>query len=87
MTRWKLIFCLALVFACYVTTNRLAAEERVRVAISNFSASYISMHIGQKRGYYTEEGMICGCEFLRIRSGQAFPAKPLILTIPLLDKL
>ena len=34
------------------------AQEKVRVAISNFSASYISMHIAQKRGYYAEEGMI-----------------------------
>ncbi|HKY08230.1 MAG TPA: ABC transporter substrate-binding protein, partial [Candidatus Binatia bacterium] len=34
------------------------AQERVRVAISNFSASYISMHIAQKRGYYAEEGLI-----------------------------
>lgn len=58
MKRWKLIFCLALVFACYIPNNRLAAQERVRVAISNFSASYISMHIAQKRGYYAEEGMI-----------------------------
>ena len=33
------------------------AEDRVRMAISNFSASYISMHIAQKRGYYTEEGI------------------------------
>ncbi len=30
----------------------------MRVAISNFSASYISMHIAQKRGYYAEEGML-----------------------------
>ena len=35
----------------------VTAQEKVRVAISNFSASYISMHIAQKRGYYTEEGM------------------------------
>jgi ABC-type nitrate/sulfonate/bicarbonate transport system substrate-binding protein len=34
------------------------AQERVRVAVSNFSASYISMHIAQKRGYYAEEGML-----------------------------
>ena len=34
------------------------AQEKVRVAISNFSASYISMHIAQKRGYYAEEGMV-----------------------------
>ena len=41
-----------------VYTNCAEAQERVRVAISNFSASYISMHIAQKRGYYAEEGMI-----------------------------
>ena len=34
------------------------AQEKVRVAISNFSASYISMQIAQKRGYYPEEGML-----------------------------
>src|SRR4029434_8142110 len=34
------------------------AQEKVRVAISNFSASYISMYIAQKRGYYAEEGMV-----------------------------
>lgn len=31
-------------------TGFAAAQEKVRVAISNFSASYISMHIAQKRG-------------------------------------
>jgi NitT/TauT family transport system substrate-binding protein len=31
------------------------AQEKIRVAISNFSASYISMHIANKRGYYAEE--------------------------------
>jgi len=42
-----------------VNPNRFgAAQEKVHVAISNFSASYISMHIAQKRGYYAEEGMI-----------------------------
>ena len=35
-----------------------SAQEKVRVAVSNFSASYISMHIAQKRGHYAEEGMI-----------------------------
>ena len=33
------------------------AQDRVHVAISNFSASYISMHIARKRGFYAEEGM------------------------------
>jgi ABC-type nitrate/sulfonate/bicarbonate transport system substrate-binding protein len=34
-----------------------AGEEKVRIAISNFSASYISIYIANKRGYYAEEGM------------------------------
>jgi ABC-type nitrate/sulfonate/bicarbonate transport system substrate-binding protein len=58
MKRWKLIICSAILCACYRPNDRLAAQERVRVAISNFSASYISMHIAQKRGFYAEEGMI-----------------------------
>jgi ABC-type nitrate/sulfonate/bicarbonate transport system substrate-binding protein len=33
------------------------AQETVRVAVSNFSASYISMYIASKRGYYAEEGI------------------------------
>jgi NitT/TauT family transport system substrate-binding protein len=33
------------------------AQEKVHVAISSFSASYISMFIAQKRGYYAEEGL------------------------------
>jgi ABC-type nitrate/sulfonate/bicarbonate transport system substrate-binding protein len=33
------------------------AQETVRVAVSNFSASYISMYIASTRGYYAEEGM------------------------------
>ena len=39
-------------------TGSATAQEKVHVAISNFSASYISMHIAQKRGFYAEEGMI-----------------------------
>jgi NitT/TauT family transport system substrate-binding protein len=35
----------------------LAAEDKVRVAISNFSASYIPIVLAQKRGYYAEEGI------------------------------
>jgi len=33
------------------------AEEKVHVAISNFSASYIPMYLAQKRGFYAEEGL------------------------------
>ena len=57
MMRRKLIFSVALLFAIPIPGNRLAAQEKVRVAISNFSASYISMPIAQKRGYYAEEGL------------------------------
>jgi len=33
------------------------AEEKVHVAIPNFSASYIPMQLTQKRGFYAEEGL------------------------------
>ena len=33
------------------------AEEKVQVAVSNFSASYIPMYLAQKRGFYAEEGL------------------------------
>ena len=33
------------------------AEERIKVAVSNFSPSYMPMFIANKRGYYTEEGL------------------------------
>jgi ABC-type nitrate/sulfonate/bicarbonate transport system substrate-binding protein len=40
-----------------VTASWATAEERIRAGISNFSASYISMFIASKRGYFAEEGM------------------------------
>jgi ABC-type nitrate/sulfonate/bicarbonate transport system substrate-binding protein len=54
----KKLFCLLVLSSLLAGTDRLSAQERVRVAVSNFSASYISMHIAQKRGFYAEEGMI-----------------------------
>jgi ABC-type nitrate/sulfonate/bicarbonate transport system substrate-binding protein len=55
--RRKSLAC-SLVLAIFLSSAlSAAAQERVRVAISNFSASYISMHIANKRGFYTEEGM------------------------------
>jgi ABC-type nitrate/sulfonate/bicarbonate transport system substrate-binding protein len=48
-----------LTLALVLLSTRLAnTQDKVRVAVSNFSASYISMHIANKRGYYAEEGMI-----------------------------
>jgi len=48
-----------LTLALVLISPRLGhAQEKVRVAISNFSASYISMHIANKRGFYAEDGMI-----------------------------
>jgi NitT/TauT family transport system substrate-binding protein len=48
-------FCAGVVLLCAARVAN--ADEKVRVAISNFSASYIPMHIAQKRGFYTEEGL------------------------------
>jgi NitT/TauT family transport system substrate-binding protein len=33
------------------------AEEKIKVAVSNFSPSYMPMFIANKRGYYAEEGL------------------------------
>jgi ABC-type nitrate/sulfonate/bicarbonate transport system substrate-binding protein len=49
-----LFLTLALVL---ISTPLGHAQEKVRVAVSNFSASYISMYIASKRGFYAEEGM------------------------------
>ena len=57
MMKPKLVIALLVLVACPALVGPSQAQEKVRVAISNFSASYISMHIAQKRGYYTEEGM------------------------------
>jgi NitT/TauT family transport system substrate-binding protein len=40
-----------------VTTGTAAAQEKIKAGISSFSASYISMFIANRRGYYAEEGM------------------------------
>jgi ABC-type nitrate/sulfonate/bicarbonate transport system substrate-binding protein len=58
MMKGKLALCAVALFVALATTGPSGAQDRVRVAVSNFSASYISMHIAQKRGYYTEEGML-----------------------------
>jgi NitT/TauT family transport system substrate-binding protein len=54
----KLVAGFLALAAYFAALNCARGQEKVRVAISNFSASYISMHIAQKRGYYAEEGMI-----------------------------
>jgi hypothetical protein len=45
-----------MLFFLFVSTP-LQAQEKIHVAISSFSASYISMFIAQKRGYYAEDGL------------------------------
>jgi ABC-type nitrate/sulfonate/bicarbonate transport system substrate-binding protein len=54
----KATLCMIMIAALFAVLDVSRAQDRVRVAISNFSASYISMHIAQKRGYYAEEGMV-----------------------------
>src|ERR1044072_3371012 len=53
----KLISSIALLYGSLILGGRLDAQEKARVAISNFSASYIPMVLANKRGYYAEEGM------------------------------
>lgn len=56
MKKMKFLAC-SLTLALLLSTRLGNAQEKVRVAVSNFSASYISMHIAGKRGFYAEEGM------------------------------
>lgn len=57
MKRILFIILIAVAALLPSLTRPLRGEEKVRVAISNFSASYMPMYMAQKRGYYTEEGM------------------------------
>jgi ABC-type nitrate/sulfonate/bicarbonate transport system substrate-binding protein len=57
MMKSKLVVCAILFSAVVALVRSAAAQDKVRVAVSNFSASYISMHIASKRGYYAEEGI------------------------------
>jgi ABC-type nitrate/sulfonate/bicarbonate transport system substrate-binding protein len=56
--KMKPTVCFAAFAALFASIGSSHAQEKVRVAISNFSASYISMYLAQKRGYYAEEGMV-----------------------------
>jgi NitT/TauT family transport system substrate-binding protein len=58
MMKRKLTLCAVALCVALAAAGPGGAQDRVRVAVSNFSASYISMHIAQKRGYYAEEGML-----------------------------
>jgi NitT/TauT family transport system substrate-binding protein len=51
----SLISCLFLL-PITIAGNAMA-EEKIKVGVSSFSASYISMFIADKRGYYAEENM------------------------------
>jgi ABC-type nitrate/sulfonate/bicarbonate transport system substrate-binding protein len=50
-------FVSCLLFLSLLITETPAAQEKIKAGISSFSASYISMFIANKRGYYAEEGM------------------------------
>jgi len=47
MAQIKYLTCFAGIIAFCTLAGAIHAQERVHVAISNFSASYISMHIAQ----------------------------------------
>ena len=46
-----------LLFLSVLITGPVHAQDKIKVGVSSFSASYISMFIANKRGYYAEEGM------------------------------
>jgi ABC-type nitrate/sulfonate/bicarbonate transport system substrate-binding protein len=51
----KSVFSSALIFLTLAVCA--SAEERIKVAVSNFSPSYMPMFMASKRGYYAEEGL------------------------------
>jgi NMT1/THI5 like len=58
MTRGLMRYFLSCVLLLPIfISGTAAAQEKIKAGISSFSASYISMFIANKRGYYAEEGM------------------------------
>ena len=51
----KSVFSSALIFLTLAVCA--SAEERIKVAVSNFSPSYMPVFMASKRGYYAEEGL------------------------------
>ncbi|HZA54476.1 MAG TPA: ABC transporter substrate-binding protein [Candidatus Udaeobacter sp.] len=51
----RLLCCVSILLLA--SAGRATAEEKIKVAVSNFSPSYMPMFIANKRGYYTEEGL------------------------------
>ena len=43
-------------FLSVLITGPVHAQDKIKVGVSSFSASYISMFIANKRRYYAEEG-------------------------------
>ncbi len=52
------VFCVVALSVWLAAPATSSAQEIVRVAVSNFSASYIPIVLANKRGYYAEEGMV-----------------------------
>ena len=55
--RIRYLLCALALSLIYGLPEFSCAEEKVHVAVSNFSASYIPMYLAQKRGFYAEEGL------------------------------
>ena len=55
--RIRYLFCALALSLIYGLPEFSCAEEKVHVAVSNFSASYTPMYLAQKRGFYAEEGL------------------------------
>ena len=70
MMKRKLALCDVALCVALATAGPSGAQDRVRVAVSNFSASYISMHIAQKRGYYAASTEQRPGEFVHMLAGK-----------------
>lgn len=46
-----------LLFLSVLITGPVHAQDKIKVGVFSFSASYSSLFIANKRGYYAEEGM------------------------------
>jgi NitT/TauT family transport system substrate-binding protein len=57
MRKLTIILFAAVAIFLLVRVPQVGAQEKIKVAVSNFSPSYMPMFIANKRGYYAEEGL------------------------------
>jgi len=65
----KIFAALATIFLLFVPVH---AADKIRIGFPDFSAPWVSLAVGQKRGFFQDEGI--QTEFIRIRSTVALTA-------------